>query len=133
VSRPEDPTSTKPNPMPSSLRHVNAAVVALPRPQPKPTSRTGQVESTLEVWGADSDIETGVWECEPGEFTAVRDDYAEICQILSGAGSVHGDDGVSADIGPGSLLVLPRGWRGTWVVREKIRKTYVLVTKGATV
>jgi len=31
------------------------------------------------------------------------------------------------ECGPGSLLVLPQGWRGTWVVRETIRKTYVIV------
>ena len=99
----------------------------MPTPQPKPTSSTGQTESTLNVWEPWPNISVGIWECEPGEFTAIRNEYAEVCQILSGTGSVHGDDGTSAEVGPGSLLVLPLGWRGRWIVRETIRKSYALL------
>lgn len=127
MSHSESLTPPKHAPASVSLRHAVVTAVTLPQPQPKPTSRTGQVESTLSVWEAGPHTSAGVWECEPGEFTAVRDDCTEICQILSGSGSVHGDDGTSADLEPGSLLVLPLGWHGTWVIREKIRKTYVLV------
>ncbi|OBC07430.1 cupin [Mycobacterium sp. 852013-50091_SCH5140682] len=109
-----------------NLRHVDTTTVELSEPQPKPTSRTGQLESAVEVW-ADSVIDTGVWECDPGEFTADRSAATEVCHIISGSGIVVGDDGTSADIGPGSLLVLPRGWRGTWLVKETIRKTYVII------
>lgn len=108
------------------LRHALAARMPLPQPQPKPTSLSHQVESVASVWtGGGTDA--GVWECDPGEFTADRSTSTEICHIISGSGTVTGDDGVSADIGPGSLLVLPKGWRGTWVVRETIRKSYVTV------
>ncbi len=51
----------------------------------------------------------------------------EVCHIISGSGTVVGEDRTRADIGPGTLLVLPRGWRGTWFVKEAIRKTYVMV------
>lgn len=112
---------------PVSLRHVTANSVVLPHPQPKPTSRTGQMESTLSLWEAGAYTSTGVWECEPGEFSAVRDTSTEVCQILSGTATVHGDDGTSVRVAAGSLLVLPIGWRGTWVIHEKLRKTYVLV------
>lgn len=110
-----------------ALRHVTADTVPLPAPQPKPTSRTGQSEASLSLWEAGPRTAAGVWECEPGEFTAVRDDVAEVCHILEGRGTVTGEDGTSADLAPGSLLVLPAGWRGTWVVQETIRKTYVLI------
>jgi uncharacterized cupin superfamily protein len=132
VSDPQNPTTSDDATTPVSLRHIAADTVTLPEPQPKPTSRTGQVEASLSVWQSAAPTSTGIWECEPGEFTAVRDDYTEICQILSGSGTVRGDDGVSADLLPGSLLVLPVGWRGTWVVRETIRKTYVLIGGAAT-
>jgi uncharacterized cupin superfamily protein len=56
---------------------------------------------------------------------ADRSTNTEVCQIISGYGTVTGEDG--AAIGPGSLLVLPRGWRGTWVIRETIRKSFVIV------
>jgi hypothetical protein len=132
VSDPQKPNTSDDARTPVSLRHVAAATVTLPQPQPKPTSRTGQVEASLGVWRSAAPTSTGIWECEPGEFTAVRDDCTEICQILSGSGTVRGDDGVSAELVPGSLLVLPLGWRGTWVVRETIRKTYVLIGGAAT-
>ena len=56
-----------------------------------------------------------------------RSRTTEVCHVISGSGTVTGEDGISAEIGPGSLLVLPRGWRGTWVVRETIRKSNVTV------
>lgn len=115
-----------------ALRHVVADTVSLTHPRPKPTSRTGQFEANLTVWRSGATTSTGVWECDPGEFTAVRAEFAEICQILSGSATVTGVDGVSADVGPGSLLVLPQGWAGTWVVRERIRKTYVLIGAAVT-
>jgi uncharacterized cupin superfamily protein len=124
---------SNPQTTPASLRHVAADAATLPPAKPKPTSRTGQFESALSVWQSAAPTSTGIWECEPGEFTASRDDHTEICQILSGSGTVIGDDGVSAELTPGSLLVLPLGWRGTWVVREKIRKTYVLIAGAETV
>lgn len=109
-----------------SLLSVTATAVEMPEPQPKPTSVSGQLESSLELWG-DAVTDTGVWECDAGEFTADRSGATEVCHIISGSGTVVGEDGTSADIGPGTLLVLPRGWRGTWFVKEAIRKTYVMV------
>lgn len=111
---------------PVGLRHVHVTETELPAPEPKPTSRSNQLETTLDVWAAGT-LSTGVWECGPGEFTADRSTNTEVCQIISGYGTVTGEDGTAADIGPGSLLVLPRGWRGTWVVRETIRKSFVIV------
>lgn len=109
-----------------SLLSVTATTVEMPESQPKPTSVSGQLESSLELWG-DAVTDTGVWECDAGEFTADRSGATEVCHIISGSGTVVGEDGTSADIGPGTLLVLPRGWRGTWFVKEAIRKTYVMV------
>ncbi|MEU8246810.1 cupin domain-containing protein [Nonomuraea sp. NPDC048916] len=104
----------------------NAHSAALPPEQPKPTSLTGQSESTLEVW-SDGRAETGIWECEPGSFTAVRDGHHEVCQILAGRATLTGEDGQVVELAPGSTIVLPDGWRGTWDVHETIRKTYVMM------
>ena len=32
----------------------------------------------------------------------------------------------AAEIGPGDTAMFPRGWTGTWQIRETIRKLYVL-------
>ncbi|MHB1431896.1 MAG: cupin domain-containing protein [Streptosporangiaceae bacterium] len=109
------------------LRHLAADQAQLPPAEAKPTSLTGQFEASLTAWASDI-VDAGIWECEPGEFTADRSTSTEICQILSGAATVTGEDGTATEIGPGSLLVLPRGWRGRWVIREHLRKTYVVIS-----
>ncbi|MFI6595750.1 cupin domain-containing protein [Nonomuraea sp. NPDC050536] len=109
----------------------NALDAELPPAQPKPTSLTGQRESTLELWTSGG-AEAGIWECEAGRFTAVRDGFHEICQILSGTATLTGEDGQVVELGPGSTVVLPDGWRGTWDVHTPMRKTYVTVQTGGT-
>ncbi|MGW4470737.1 cupin domain-containing protein [Nonomuraea sp. NPDC004354] len=104
----------------------DALSVAMPPAVPKPTSLTGQRESTLELW-RDGGAETGVWECEPGTFTAVRDGFHEICQILTGRATLTADDGQVTELVPGSTVVLNDGWKGTWVVHETMRKIYVTI------
>jgi uncharacterized protein len=111
-----------------SLVHLDAATADLPEPVAKPTSLDGQLEATLSAWQpADGSVDVGVWECGPGRFTAVRDGFTEVCQILSGRATIEGEDGVSAELQAGSAIVLPSGWRGTWTVHETVRKTYVMV------
>ena len=52
----------------------------------------------------------GEWESQPGHFTADRRTAFEYCHILSGRDSVTNADGKGTrDVGPGDLLVLPRG------------------------
>lgn len=117
-----------PDPAPTALTHLVVGGAQLPQPTAKPTSLTGQHESTLVLWDDGSGSSSGIWECEPGTFTATRDDFTEVCQIVSGRATVVGEDGTSAELAPGSLLILPQGWRGTWTVHETIRKTWVMVT-----
>jgi uncharacterized cupin superfamily protein len=95
----------------------------------KLTSTTsGQVESSVTAWTAvDGAVEAGVWEATPGTFTAVRDSYHEVCQVLSGRATVVSDSGESIEVGSGDLFVMPIGWRSVWQVHETIRKTYVTI------
>ena len=96
---------------------------------PRPTTTTpGQLESNATAWtAADGAVTTGVWEATPGSFTAIRDGYHEICQVLSGRATVVSESGDSIEVGAGDLFVMPTGWRGVWHVHETIRKTYVTV------
>ena len=107
---------------------LSASDVQMPASELKPTSTTGQREATIPVAGL-SAAHAGVWECDAGTFTADRAEMAEVCTILSGR-AVIATEGSSDrhEVGPGSLFVLPRGWRGTWVVTERIRKTYVMLS-----
>jgi uncharacterized cupin superfamily protein len=110
--------------------HVtDANTMPLPPRVPKPTSIDGQIESSESIWkSVDGVVETGVWECTAGTFTATRDGYDEVAIILSGTATVTSDAGDTVDLGPGSTLVTPAGWTGTWIVHEPVRKVYVLRT-----
>lgn len=103
---------------------ADAAGATLPAARPKPTSSTGQHEADLPVWSADG-TETGIWEVGPGVFTATREGYHEVCQILSGRATLVHPDGTAVEITAGDLLVTPAGWTGTWHVHETLRKVYV--------
>ncbi|MGW3497102.1 cupin domain-containing protein [Streptomyces sp. NPDC001020] len=111
---------------------ADAASADLPPATPKPTSTTGQQETTRILWQSpDRVVEVGVWECDAGHFTAVRDGYDEVCQVLTGSATVHTDGGEAVELRPGSTLTMPAGWRGTWQIHETLRKVYVVRTHGA--
>jgi len=107
----------------------DANALPLPPHAPKPTSIDGQTESSSSTWTSDDGlVETGVWECTAGTFTASRDGYDEVAVILSGTATVTSDAGDTVVVGPGSTLVTPAGWTGTWTVHDAVRKVYVLRT-----
>ncbi|MGW4823288.1 cupin domain-containing protein [Streptomyces sp. NPDC004227] len=111
---------------------ADAASAELPPATPKPTSTTGQQETTLTLWQSpDGLVEVGVWECDPGHFTATRDGYDEVCQVLTGSATVRTEDGEDVELRPGATLAMPAGWRGTWQVHETLRKVYVVRTHRA--
>lgn len=95
---------------------------------PKPTSIDGdQKEAAKTLWTSpDEGLEVGLWECTPGRFTAARENNSETCHILSGRVSLHSPDGTTQEVGPGEMLVLPKGWKGEWTIHEHTRKLYII-------
>lgn len=101
--------------------------VDLGAPQPKPTATTpGLTEATLPVWSGGK-IETGVWECGVGSFTAVRDGYTEICYLISGEVTITAEGAAPRTYRGGDIVVMPSGWRGTWDVHTPVRKHYIVM------
>ncbi|WP_336659136.1 cupin domain-containing protein [Leucobacter sp. USHLN153] len=93
----------------------------------KPTALTsGQTEASLAVWENDR-VSTGLWECTPGDFTATREGYSEICTILSGRVTIEVEGREPEEFGPGDVMVMPSGWAGVWRVHEPLRKHYTTI------
>lgn len=111
----------------------NAPSAALDAFAPKPTAITeGQTEASAEVWSSvGGQYEAGIWEATPGSFTATRDGYHEVCQILSGRTTIEVAGEEPVELVAGDTLVMPSGWAGTWHVHETVRKTYVIIHEAA--
>lgn len=97
---------------------------------PKPTSLEGdQQEASRTLFESeDGSMEIGIWECTPGRFSADRTHSAETCHIITGRVEMRRADGEIRRLGPGDLLVLPRGWKGEWRILETTRKLYIIKT-----
>lgn len=93
----------------------------------KPTSIAGNQEEASTVIWKEGKIDTGLWECTEGTFTATREGYTEICTILSGRVKIGADGEEAKEYGPGDIVVMPSGWKGTWEVLERVRKHYTII------
>jgi uncharacterized cupin superfamily protein len=71
-------------------------------------------------------LTTGLWRREPDTWSFVRP-YHEVAVILEGDADIVADDGSVHTIGPGDVLVTPKGSAGTWVIRETIVKSYTIL------
>ena len=74
-------------------------------------------------------LTTGFWEREPDTWSFERA-YDEVALILEGDADIVTDDGRTLTIGPGDVLVTPKGSAGTWVIRERIVKFWVIYDGG---
>lgn len=95
---------------------------------PKPTSFEGEQQEAARTLfeSADGALEIGIWECTAGRFSADRTQTSETCHIVSGRVEMRRHDGEVRRLGPGDLLVLPRGWKGEWHLLERTRKLYII-------
>ena len=73
----------------------------------------------------DGAFTTGFWEREPDTWSFERP-YDEVALILEGDADIVTDDGRTLIVGPGDVLVTPKGSAGTWLIREKIAKFWVI-------
>lgn len=105
----------------------NPLAVELPAMTPKATSADGLLEASVDIWASDDGVfETGIWACTVGSFTAAREGYDELANIVAGRATLVGDDGVSIELSVGSTLITPNGWSGKWIVHEPVRKVYYI-------
>jgi uncharacterized cupin superfamily protein len=84
--------------------------------------------SSKELWEF-GPMEIGAWACTPGGFRVANRPTTEMFVVLEGSGFLTDLDGTARRFGPGSTVVLPKGWSGRWDVLEAVRKLYVVVAE----
>ena len=92
---------------------------------PKPNSSTpGQQEAIVYLVGnATSRLKVGVWECTPGRFSVNRT-TTEICEMLTGRATLIAEDKNELTLNPGDHFVVPKGFKGDWVIHETVTKDF---------
>jgi uncharacterized protein len=77
----------------------------------------------------DGAFTTGFWEREPDTWSFERP-YHEVALSLSGRAEIETDDGEVHAVGPGDVLITPKGSSGTWRITETIVKFYAIANDG---
>lgn len=95
-------------------------------------SGTPQTSGRIIHRAPDASIEIGIWECTPGSWTITDRVDNETIHLLAGRARLTDAGGSSVDLVAGDVLVLPRGWSGTWEIVETVRKFYVIARDAAT-
>ncbi len=73
--------------------------------------------------GAAKAAATGIWEVQPGRFTWTNQ-ALEIFVVLQGKGIVEVSGVGTAQLQPGSVVIVPARSDAVWTVTEKIRKVW---------
>lgn len=68
----------------------------------------------------------GVWECSPGLIAMKNWPYDEFCVLLAGRVVITPEGGAPQEYAQGDALVIPKGFTGTWDIRETVRKYYAI-------
>jgi len=88
----------------------------------------GKAECSSKEFWEFGPMEIGTWACTPGGFEVVDRPTTEMFVVLEGCGFLTNLDGTTARrFGPGSTVVLPKGWSGRWDILETVRKVYLVV------
>jgi uncharacterized protein len=99
---------------------------------PKAGATDGEpFESALSLYD-DGTVSAGIWECTPGAFPSEKSGISEFMHFVAGEATITDEDGTEHEIGAGVAMMFPDGWRGTWQVRQTVRKTYTIVRTAQT-
>lgn len=93
---------------------------------PRVPALAGEPVESFRVLHRDQNGRSGIWECTPGRFESVRAGDTELMHFVAGAGTITTADGTVHEIRPGAVIIAPDGWRGTWDIRETVRKVYTI-------
>lgn len=68
----------------------------------------------------------GVWQCTPGIVAMADWPYDELCVLLAGRVVITPQGGAPTEYRQGDAFAIPKGFTGTWDIRETIRKYYAI-------
>eukprot|EP00588_Corethron_pennatum_P009009 CAMPEP_0194267468 /NCGR_PEP_ID=MMETSP0169-20130528/1950_1 /TAXON_ID=218684 /ORGANISM="Corethron pennatum, Strain L29A3" /LENGTH=578 /DNA_ID=CAMNT_0039008301 /DNA_START=125 /DNA_END=1861 /DNA_ORIENTATION=+ len=101
------------------------AVDALAAKGPRKGADVGAPHDAAAALGKAGRTSVGSWWCAAGGWPSPTPRATtEVFYVFSGHGCVTDADGTRSFMGPGDLVVLPKGWAGRWDVLEDLHKVW---------
>ena len=104
-------------------RHDELAWQEVPRPEGD-EAPPGEEVATFR--SADGLFVTGFWRRVPEVGRMELDGYHEVAFILEGEVEITDDAGTIHRIGPGDMLITPKGTRATWKSLSPVKKAWAI-------
>ena len=82
-------------------------------------------EEVVNFRAADARFSFGLWKRDP-ETGPMDLPYHEIAVIIQGEVEVTGEDGAVHRVGPGDVLITPKGSKATWKALSPVRKFWAV-------
>jgi uncharacterized protein len=86
-------------------------------------------EEVVSFRAGDARFSFGLWKREP-ETGPMDLPYHEIAVIIEGEVEVAGEDGTVHLVGPGDVLITPKGSKATWKALSPVRKLWAIYQEG---
>lgn len=93
----------------------------------KPGTYLGETFTFEEKHTGDVSVKVGVWEAGIGKLTLSNFPFTEYVLMISGKVIVTAKDGNSNTFEAGDTFVIPKGFTGTWDVKERMKKQIVRI------
>ncbi|MEV6130572.1 cupin domain-containing protein [Streptomyces violaceusniger] len=82
--------------------------------------------TTVLSQSADGRTVTGIWRCEPCDWTLMETgERAEFFHVLEGSMVLCEEGGEPVEATAGMSVFSPPGWTGTWRVPSRLRKVFI--------
>ena len=93
--------------------------------QPNPIAGNSKNDGVLLFKGPDGQPEAGLWQCTEGSWPLEipRD---ELCHFVSGRATYTHENGDVIEVGAGTMVLFPAGWKGRCTVHQTMRNVYML-------
>ena len=86
----------------------------------------GAPQVSTELFEPGNTLGSGVWECTPGSWTITRSNTESFLVLRGRATLTNSDGSIRVVLYPGVWHTTPAGWSGRWVVKQTVRKLFVL-------
>ena len=116
------------NPQVSKIKSKNVAAIESDLDGWVKVAGNPTMETWIEYTSDDGSMISGCWEATPGTYHATYGAW-EFVHLIEGVIIITPDGGTPEQVGPGDAFVVEKDFEGTWEVKEKVFKHFMMNLK----